>query len=188
RPAPRQRVQRQRAERAAGDGGRGAGGDARRVRDRADDDDRTRGGRGAARGAGALGDAPAGERRGAAPRRLRDPDERRRGARGGDRLSEDGAVVVRSAGILLHRGAGERREVWIAHMGGPFWARTHERAWSIPKGEYDPEVEEPLAAARREFAEELGVPAPDAEYRDLGAFRYRSCKLLRVFAADAPGF
>lgn len=97
-------------------------------------------------------------------------------------------MVVRSAGILLHRGAGERREVWIAHMGGPFWARTHERAWSIPKGEYDPEVEEPLAAARREFAEELGVPAPDAEYRDLGAFRYRSGKLLRVFAADAPGF
>src|SRR5690606_28732166 len=96
--------------------------------------------------------------------------------------------VVRSAGILLHRDVGGGREVWIAHMGGPFWARKHERAWSIPKGEYDPEAEEPLAAARREFDEELGVAAPDLAYRDLGEFRYASGKLLRVFAAEAPGF
>ena len=44
-------------------------------------------------------------------------------------------MTVRSAGILLYRrGGGSGVEVWIAHMGGPFWARQDARAWSIPKG------------------------------------------------------
>ena len=38
------------------------------------------------------------------------------------------------------------------------WAKRDAGAWSIPKGEYEP-GEEPLAAARREFAEELGSAA-----------------------------
>ncbi len=28
-------------------------------------------------------------------------------------------------------------------MGGPFWAKKDEHAWSIVKGEYDPAAEEP---------------------------------------------
>ncbi|MET1053538.1 MAG: DNA mismatch repair protein MutT, partial [Mycetocola sp.] len=46
-------------------------------------------------------------------------------------------MAIRSAGILLYRltDAGEP-EVWIAHMGGPFWASKQDAAWSIPKGEY----------------------------------------------------
>lgn len=94
-------------------------------------------------------------------------------------------MTVRSAGILLYRrGAGPEVEVWIAHMGGPFWARKDTRAWSIPKGEYHTD-EDPLAAARREFAEEMGTPAPSVDYVWLGAFRQPSGKVITVFTAEA---
>ena len=66
----------------------------------------------------------------------------------------------RSAGILLFRRTAAGVEVLIAHMGGPYFAAKDERAWSIPKGEYAV-GESPWAAARREFAEEIGHPAPD---------------------------
>lgn len=92
-----------------------------------------------------------------------------------------------SAGILLYRRTGADLEVFIAHMGGPFWAHKDERAWSIPKGETDGEADL-LAVAHREFAEEVGVPAPAAEYRELGTFRYSSGKAVTVFAAEAPWF
>ena len=99
-------------------------------------------------------------------------------------------MTVRSAGILLYRRAGGAAvEVWIAHMGGPFWARKDARAWSIPKGEYLHD-EDPLAAAQREFAEEMGTPAPSADYRPLGEFRQPSGKVVTVFTAEsdfAPG-
>lgn len=99
-------------------------------------------------------------------------------------------MTVLSAGILLYRrvpsadGGPPVLEVWIAHMGGPFWARKDERAWSIPKGLYE-EDESPLAAAQREFAEEIGTPPPDAEYKHLGEFRQPSGKRLTVFTAEA---
>lgn len=93
-------------------------------------------------------------------------------------------MPVKSAGILLYRRADVGLEVWIAHMGGPFWSRKDEHAWSIPKGEYD-DGEDPFEAARREFAEEMGVPAPDAEYVSLGDFRQPSGKVISVFAAEA---
>lgn len=97
--------------------------------------------------------------------------------------------MVASAGILLWRrggasSAGSGVEVLIAHMGGPFWARKRERAWSIPKGELEP-GEDALVAARREFEEELGIPAPDADYALLGEFRQRSGKTVTVFATEA---
>jgi predicted NUDIX family NTP pyrophosphohydrolase len=90
-----------------------------------------------------------------------------------------------SAGVLLHRTRDSRREVLLGHMGGPYWARKDEGAWSIPKGEYTPE-EEPLAAARREFAEELGAPVPaDVRYEPLGSVRQRGGKFVSVWAAAA---
>ncbi len=59
------------------------------------------------------------------------------------------------------------------------------RAWSIPKGEYGAD-EDPLAAARREFAEELGAPPPeDGPYRELGEVRQSGGK--RVLAWAVPG-
>lgn len=93
-------------------------------------------------------------------------------------------MTVRSAGILLYRwNPAAQLEVWIAHMGGPFWARKDAHAWSIPKGEY-PEDEDPLPAARREFAEEMGTPAPPAHYFRLGEFRQPSGKIITAFAAE----
>lgn len=88
-----------------------------------------------------------------------------------------------SAGILLYRHA-PRLQVLIAHMGGPFWARRDAAAWSIPKGLYEP-GEQPLDAALREFAEEVGRPAPDVDYTPLGEFRQPSGKRIAVFTAEA---
>lgn len=93
-------------------------------------------------------------------------------------------MPVHSAGLLLYRGAGAAAEVLIGHPGGPFWVRRDDGAWSIPKGEYDPD-EDPWEAARREFAEELGCPAPDGPRLDLGTVRQPSGKMLTVFAVAA---
>lgn len=90
-----------------------------------------------------------------------------------------------SAGILLWRLTPAGPEVFVGHMGGPFW-RKRPRAWSIPKGE-PVEGEEPLEAALREFAEEIGVPAPNAAYRDLGTVRQAAGKVVTVFAARWDG-
>lgn len=93
-------------------------------------------------------------------------------------------MSVRSAGILLYRrDPASNLQFWIAHMGGPFWARKDAQAWSVPKGEYG-EDEDPWVAAQREFAEEMGVPAPAADYRLLGSFRQPSGKVITVFAAE----
>ncbi|MDR6613255.1 NUDIX domain-containing protein [Leifsonia sp. 1010] len=93
-------------------------------------------------------------------------------------------MPVRSAALLLYR----RRaavEVWIAHMGGPFWARKDEGAWSLPKGVVESDdLGDELSAARREFAEEIGSPAPDVDYVPLGEFR-GSGKTIVVFAAES---
>ncbi|MFE4194696.1 NUDIX domain-containing protein [Paenarthrobacter sp. NPDC056912] len=97
-------------------------------------------------------------------------------------------MAIRSAGILLYRQASPGPlELWIAHMGGPFWARKDQHAWSIPKGEF-PEDEDALVAAKREFTEEIGTPPPPADYELLGVFRQPSGKLITAFTAEACHF
>jgi predicted NUDIX family NTP pyrophosphohydrolase len=91
---------------------------------------------------------------------------------------------VKSAGLLLWRRRDSGLDVFIAHMGGPFWAKKDEAAWSIPKGEY-PVDEDALVAARREFLEEIGVPAPELDYVNLGEFRQSSGKVVTAFAAES---
>jgi predicted NUDIX family NTP pyrophosphohydrolase len=68
-------------------------------------------------------------------------------------------------------------------MGGPFWARKDAGAWSIPKGEYDAD-EPPQAAARREFAEELGMPPPDGPLIELGEVRQAGGKTVSAWAVE----
>ena len=82
---------------------------------------------------------------------------------------------------MLHRRRGAELEVLLVHPGGPMWARRDAGAWSIPKGEYHP-GEDPLAAARREFAEELGTPPPNGGTNELGEIRQKSGKLVRAWA------
>jgi predicted NUDIX family NTP pyrophosphohydrolase len=92
-------------------------------------------------------------------------------------------VAKRSAGLLLWRRRETGVEVLIGHMGGPFWESRDEAAWSIPKGEYTPD-EEPMAAARREFAAELGLPAPAGPWHPLGEARQSSGKVVTAWALE----
>ncbi|MGI5256529.1 NUDIX domain-containing protein [Streptomyces angustmyceticus] len=90
----------------------------------------------------------------------------------------------RSAGLLLHRRTAAGVEVLLAHMGGPLWERREAAAWSVPKGEYVP-PEEAWDAARREFAEELGMPPPDGPCLALGEARQPSGKVVTVWAVES---
>jgi predicted NUDIX family NTP pyrophosphohydrolase len=88
----------------------------------------------------------------------------------------------RSAGLLLYRVDPDGVRVLLGHMGGPFWSRKDDAAWSIPKGELV-DGEDPSAAAAREFTEELGLPAPDGERHPLGDVRTGS-KTITVWAVE----
>lgn len=93
-------------------------------------------------------------------------------------------MVTRSAGIVLYRrGGASGLQVLLGHMGGPFWSRRHDAAWSFPKGEYD-DAEDPADAARREFAEELGLPVPPGPLLALGEVRQPSGKRLTLWALE----
>ena len=84
--------------------------------------------------------------------------------------------------LLYRRGPGGGVEVLLGHMGGPFWARRDDGAWSVPKGEYG-DGEEPLAVAQREFEEELGSPVPASDLVPLGELR-AGAKVLTLWAAE----
>ena len=88
----------------------------------------------------------------------------------------------RSAGLLLYRRRGRALEVMLVHPGGPFWAKTDEGAWSIPKGEYDGD-DDALAVAQREFAEEVGA-VPAGACADLGEVVQGGGKRVRTFALE----
>jgi len=89
----------------------------------------------------------------------------------------------KSAGILAYRYANDEIEFLLAHPGGPFFARKDAGAWSIPKGELD-EGEEPLAAARREFAEETGSPVTGI-FTELQPIVQKSGKTVLAWAVAA---
>jgi predicted NUDIX family NTP pyrophosphohydrolase len=90
----------------------------------------------------------------------------------------------RSAGIVLYRVADGSPEVLLVHPGGPFWAKKDLGAWSIPKGEYEPD-EDPRAAALREFEEETGARLPRDELVELGPVVQKGGKEVTAWAA--PG-
>lgn len=92
-------------------------------------------------------------------------------------------MAKQSAGLLLYRLRDDGFEVLIVHPGGPFWARKDNGAWSIPKGEFESD-DDPLEAAKREFQEELGHPAPNAECRKLGVVKMKSGKIIHAWAAE----
>ena len=92
-------------------------------------------------------------------------------------------VSRRSAGIALYRRSDSGLEILLVHPGGPLWARRDQGVWSIPKGEYG-DGEDPEAAARREFAEEVGSPPPPGELVDLGEIKQRSGKLVRAWGIE----
>jgi len=101
-------------------------------------------------------------------------------------------AVRQSAGILLFRRrpavSASDPEVLLGHPGGPFFARRDEGHWSIPKGE--PRADENLlAVARREFAEEVGHPAPGGRPEvsapiALGTIVQQGGKLVHAWAIE----
>ena len=113
-----------------------------------------------------------------------------------------------SAGLLLYRwvaepGLADRRlEVLLVHPGGPYWAKKDKGAWSIPKGEAEPDELGPepgtvtaaklrnraagvdlLAVARREVREETGLE-PDGPFLPLGGVKAHHHKLIFAWAAE----
>jgi len=113
-----------------------------------------------------------------------------------------------SAGLLLYRRVvdaetGERRlEVMLVHPGGPYWAKKDAGAWSIPKGEAEPEELGPapatvtaakarnraagvdlLAVALREVREETGLE-PEGPFQPLGGVKAHHHKLIYAWAVE----
>jgi predicted NUDIX family NTP pyrophosphohydrolase len=92
-------------------------------------------------------------------------------------------VPKASAGLLLFRERAAGVEVLLVHPGGPLWARKDDGAWSIPKGEVQPD-EDPLRAALRECEEEIGLTA-SGEFLALDTVRQPGGKLVHAWAVAA---
>jgi predicted NUDIX family NTP pyrophosphohydrolase len=90
--------------------------------------------------------------------------------------------MKKSAGILMYRRKNENIEVLLVHPGGPFWKNKDTAAWSVPKGEYNDD-EEPLAAAKREFEEEVGIPV-DGKFIELDPVKQNPTKIVTAFATE----
>ena len=88
-----------------------------------------------------------------------------------------------AAGLLLFRRRVSALEVLLVHPGGPLWARKDEGAWSIPKGEVEPN-EDALAAARREVDEETGA-RPSGHFIALSPVRQTGGKIVHVWAIES---
>jgi predicted NUDIX family NTP pyrophosphohydrolase len=91
-------------------------------------------------------------------------------------------MPINSAGILMYRRSGDGIEVLLVHPGGPFWRKRDLGAWSLPKGELN-DGENPEAAARREFEEEIGVEGP-GPLQPLGEVRQRAGKTVLGYAME----
>jgi predicted NUDIX family NTP pyrophosphohydrolase len=84
---------------------------------------------------------------------------------------------------MYRRGPGGL-EVLLAHPGGPFFRTKDDGAWTIPKG--IPTTGELLPdAARREFAEEIGLPAGTVDRLvALGEVRQKGGKVVHAWAFE----
>ena len=87
-----------------------------------------------------------------------------------------------SAGLLMFRWRDGALELLLVHPGGPFWARKDEGAWTIPKGEAQPN-EDLLTRAQIEFKEELGIE-PDGKWISLGAIKQAGGKTVHAWAFE----
>ena len=91
-------------------------------------------------------------------------------------------MPARSAGILLYRRDPDSVRLLLVRPGGPFWQGRDVGAWMIPKGLIEP-GEEPLAAALREFEEEMGAK-PTGVPQLLRTVRQAGGKRVEAFALE----
>lgn len=87
-----------------------------------------------------------------------------------------------SAGLLMYRIDDGKLQVLLAHPGGPFFQNKDEGAWSIPKGEIEPD-EDYLTAAQREFAEETGL-MPAGRFIELTPVKQKGGKVVHAWAFE----
>jgi predicted NUDIX family NTP pyrophosphohydrolase len=90
--------------------------------------------------------------------------------------------MKRSAALLVYKQAPDGLQVFLVHPGGPFWAKKDLGAWSIPKGEFDDD-EDGLAAAQREFFEEVGQRI-DGTFRALAPCKQKGGKVVHTWAVE----
>ena len=83
---------------------------------------------------------------------------------------------------MLYRQSDEGIEVLLGHPGGPFWRNKDLASWSIPKGLITGS-ETPLAAAKRESAEETGY-SPPGKAKPLGQAKQPGGKIVHVWAVE----
>lgn len=87
-----------------------------------------------------------------------------------------------SAGLVMYRFRNRGLQVLLVHPGGPYWAKKDLGAWSIPKGELDPD-EDALQAAQREFEEETGINA-SGHFFPLAPVKLKSGKVVQAWAVE----
>jgi len=87
-----------------------------------------------------------------------------------------------SAGLLMYRLREGQPAFLLVHPGGPFWRNKDAGAWTIPKGE-TAEIEEPLATAKREFEEELGLK-PEGRFIPLKPVQQKGGKIVHAWAFE----
>jgi len=82
----------------------------------------------------------------------------------------------------MYRIRGSRPEVFLVHLGGPFWKNKDDGAWDIPKGEIEEGESDLLEAAKREFKEETGFK-PEGDFQYLSSTK-GSGKIVEVWAFE----
>jgi predicted NUDIX family NTP pyrophosphohydrolase len=87
-----------------------------------------------------------------------------------------------SAGLLMYRICSGRAQVLLVHPGGPFCRNKDQGAWSLPKGEVEPD-EDLLEAARREFEEETGL-RPSGPFSALTSVKQSGGKTVHAWAFE----
>lgn len=85
-----------------------------------------------------------------------------------------------SAGLLMYRIQNGQLQLLLVHPGGPFFKSKDEGAWSIPKGEVEPD-EDLLETAKREFIEELGI-TPTGPFIELTLVKQKGGKIVYAWA------
>ncbi len=87
-----------------------------------------------------------------------------------------------SAGLLMYRIKDGAAQVLLAHPGGPYFVNKDDGAWSIPKGEPEPD-EDLFLTARREFEEETGVK-PVGPFIPLQPVKQKGGKIVHAWACE----
>lgn len=87
-----------------------------------------------------------------------------------------------SAGILLFKSVNGNLFYFLVHPGGPFWKNKDAGAWSIPKGELQPD-EDPLERALIEFKEETSKTI-EGEFQALTPVKQKGGKTVYAWALE----